>query len=124
MELVIDGLNKLALKTFSERKVSNIEVKNRGRGDGMDNSYVFTFGEIRRNPQSYTNAMGTGWESEFEVWLAKYPNQWGKYEMFVMGLHGVTCYEMGLDEIRRLENFSTVMSTVVTRCKGYWESLK
>jgi hypothetical protein len=124
MELVIDGITKLHFKTFSERKVSNIEVKNRGRGDGMDNSYVFTFGEVRKPQHSYTNAMGKSWESEFEVWLAKNPNSYGKYEMFVMGLHGVTCYELGLDEVRRLENFSTVMSIVVTRCKGYWESLK
>ena len=124
MELIIEGLHKLTLKTFLERKVSRITVQNRGRGDGSDNSYVLTFGEIRRNPQSYTNAMGTGWESEFEVWLAKFPNQLGKYEMFVMGLHGVTCYELDLNEVRSMDTFTKAMHLVVSRCKGYWLSLK
>ena len=123
MELIIEGLHKLTLKTFSERKISGITVRNRGRGDA-DISYVLTFGEIRRTPQSYTNAMGTGWESEFEVWLAKFPNQWGKYEMFVMGLHGVTCYELDLNEVRSMDTFTKAMHLVVSRCKGYWVSLK
>lgn len=123
MELIIEGLHKLALKTFSERKISGITVRNRGRGDA-DISYVLTFREIPRTPQSYTNAMGTGWESEFEVWLAKFPNQWGKYEMFVMGLHGVTCYELDLNEVRSMDTFTKAMHLVVSRCKGYWVSLK
>ena len=124
MELIIEGLHKLTLKTFSERKISGITVRNRGRGDGSDNSYVLTFRGIPRTPQSYTNAMGTGWESEFEVWLAKFPNQWGKYEMFVMGLHGVTCYELDLNEVRSMDTFTKAMRLVVSRCKGYWVSLK
>ena len=124
MELIIEGLHKLTLKTFSERKISGITVRNRGRGDGSDNSYVLTFRGIPRTPQSYTNAMGTGWESEFEVWLAKFPNQLGKYEMFVMGLHGVTCYELDLNEIRNMDTFTKAMHLVVSRCKGYWLSLK
>ena len=123
MELIIEGLHKLTLKTFSERKISGITVRNRGRGDA-DISYVLTFREIPRTPQSYTNAMGTGWESEFEVWLAKFPNQSGKYEMFVMGLHGVTCYELDLNEVRSMDTFTKAMHLVVSRCKGYWVSLK
>ena len=123
MELIIEGLHKLTLKTFSERKISGITVRNRGRGDA-DISYVLTFREIPRTPQSYTNAMGTGWESEFEVWLAKFPNQWEKYEMVVMGLHGVTCYELDLNEVRSMDTFTKAMHLVVSRCKGYWVSLK
>jgi hypothetical protein len=123
MELVIDGVTKLHFKTFYDRKINNIEIKNRGRDDGMDNSYVFTFREIPKAPQTYTNAMGTGWESEFEVWLSKFPNGRGKYEMFVMGLHGVTCYDVPISEMRTLDSFCVVMGVVVNRCKKYWKSL-
>lgn len=123
MELVIEGVHKLILKTFSNRKISNIEVKHRGRGFGDDNSYVFTFGKIPLTSQSNANGMGKSWESEFEVWLAKFPNQWGKYEMFVMGLHGVTCYELVLDEVKSLDRFSKVMDIVVNRTYEYWKTI-
>lgn len=124
MELIIEGLHKLTLKTFSGRKISDITVKNRTRKTNpIDNAYVFTIKESPKPHQSKPNGMGKSWEDEFEVWLGKFPNAYGKYELFVMGLHGVTCYEMVLDEVKRLENFSVVMSTVVSRCKGYWQSL-
>lgn len=123
MELVIEGVHKLILKTFSNRKISNIEVKHRGRGLGDDNSYVFTFGEIPLTSVSKPNGMGKSWESEFEVWLAKRTNTYGKYEMFVMGLHGVTCYELELDEVKSLDSFSKIMGIVVNRTYEYWKSV-
>jgi len=123
MELVIEGFQKLLVKTFSGRKITDIQIRNRGRGDAKDNSYVFTFGEIPLTSQSNSNPSGMSWESEFEVWLAKLPNQNGEYEMFVMGLHGVTCYGMRLSEVRSLQNFSIAMSGVVRRCNEYWDNL-
>jgi hypothetical protein len=123
MKLVIDGITKLHFKTFYGRKISNIRVDGRGRGDGTDNAYVFTFAEILKSPQTYTSAMGKSWESSFEVWLSQYPSGGGKYEMFVMGLHGVTCYDVPMWELRTLDSFSVVMGVVVNRAKQYWETL-
>ena len=123
MELVIEGFQKLLVRRFSGRKITDIQIRNRGRGFGEDNSYVFTFGEIPLTSQSNSNPRGKSWESEFEVWLDKLPNQNGEYEMFVMGLHGVTCYGMQLSEVRSLENFSIAMSRVVRRCGEYWDTL-
>jgi hypothetical protein len=123
MELIIDGITKLHFKTFYDRKITNIEIKNRGKGDGTDSSYVFIFGEIPPGPNWKSNGMGKSWESKFEVWLSKFPNGRGKYEMFVMGLHGVTCYDVPMNEMRTLESFCVVMGVVVNRCKKYWESL-
>ena len=124
MELVIEGLNKLALKTFLGRKISDITVKNRTRkSTPQDTAYVFTIKELPKPHQSKSNGMGKSWEDEHEVWLSKFPNAYGKYEMFVMGLHGVTCYEMELFDVKSLNAFSIVMDVVLERCKRYWESL-
>jgi hypothetical protein len=126
MKLVIDGITKLHFKTFYGRKISNIRVDNRGKGDGTDNAYVFTFPELSialKSPNWKPNGMGKSWESSFEVWLSQYPNGRGKYEMFVMGLHGVTCYDVPMRELHTLDSFSVVMGVVVNRCKRYWETL-
>jgi len=57
MELIIDGITKLHFKTFYDRKITNIEIKNRGKDDGTDSSYVFTFGEIPPGPNWKSNGM-------------------------------------------------------------------
>ena len=124
MELVIEGLNKLALKTFLSRKISDIRVENRTKKIPQDTAYVFTIKELPKPHQFKVNGMGKSWESEHEVWLGKFPNAYGKYELFVMGLHGVTCYEMELFDVKCLDSFCIAMDVVLERCKGYWESLK
>jgi len=124
MELIIEGLYKLSLKTFSGRKISDITVRNRTRKTNpIDNAYVFTIKESPKPHQSKPNGMGKRWEDEFKVWLGKFPNAYGKYELFVMGLHGVTCYELELNEVRSMDTFTKAMHLVVSRCKGYWQSL-
>lgn len=122
MELIIDGLNKLSFKTFDGRKISKIEIGHRRFHN--EKSYVFTFGEIPKNPQSHTNAIGPGWESEFEVWLHKTPNTDGRHQMFVMGLHGVTCYKVPKEELISLDKFTTALGVVVSRGKRFWENIK
>ena len=124
MELVIEGLNKLVLKTFSGRKISDITVKNRTRKSiPQDTAYVFTIKELPKPHQSKPNAIGKCWEDEFEVWLSKFPNAYGKYELFVMGLHGVTCSYLDLKQIRDIDVFQCHFISTVDRAKTYWESL-
>ena len=125
MELIIDGLHKLISKTFVGRKISDIRVENRTKKTTpQDTAYVFTFKELPKPHQSKPNGMGKSWESEFEVYLSKFPNAYGKYELFAMGLHGVTCKEMEINDIKSLDVFSLAMDIVIQRAKEYWESLK
>ena len=111
------------VKTFAGRKITDIQIRNRGRGFGQDNSYVFTFGEIPLTSQSNSNPRGNSWESEFEVWLDKLPNSDGRYEMFVMGIHGKTCFYLKLEHIRSFDEFCAAMRIVMERCKEYWDNL-
>lgn len=113
MELVIEGLNKLVLKTFSDRKISDIQIDN--KGVGRDASYVFTFPPI--------DSEIDGWRNKMEVYLCKFPTSNGAYELFVMGLHGVTCSYLDLKQIRDIDVFECHFISTVDRAKTYWESL-
>ena len=113
MELVIEGLTKLALKTFSDRKISDIQIDN--KGVGRDTSYVFTFPPI--------DSSIDGWRNKMEVYLCKFPTSNGAYELFVMGLHGVTCSYLDLKQIRDIDVFQCHFISTVDRAKTYWESL-
>jgi hypothetical protein len=113
MELIIDGLHKLQSLSFSERKIERIHIDTRARYSNAT-SYVFTFPPIGNGLE--------GWDKEFEVYLCKYPTPDEKYELFVMGLHGVTCYDCSLREIKNFEKFTNLMDTVVMGSKVFWES--
>lgn len=123
MELVIEGFQKLLVKTFAGRKITDIQIESRDRGFGKDNSYVFTFGKMPLTSQSNANAMGKGWEDTQEVWLSKLPNSDGRYEMFVMGIHGKTCFYLTLEHVRSFDEFCAAMRIVMERCKEYWDNL-
>jgi hypothetical protein len=113
MELVIDGLDKLVLRTFSGRKISDIQIDN--KGVGRDTSYVFTFPPI--------DSPIDGWRNKMEVYLCKFPTQDGVYELFVMGLHGVTCSYLDLKQIRNIDIFQAHFISTTARAQRYWESL-
>ena len=113
MELVIDGITKLIYHTYHGRKIGDIRVDKRKAA--RDASYVFTFPPI---------GLGlTGWDKELEVYLCKYPTPDEKYELFVMGLHGVTCHYLERDEIKDFEKFHNYMVSTMFKAKQYWESL-
>jgi len=113
MELVIDGLDKLMVSTYVQRKISDIQVDN--RAVGRDASYVFTFPPIDSRIE--------GWNKKLEVYLCKYPTPNEQYELFVMGLHGVTCDYLELKQIRDIDIFQVHIISVMDRAKTYWESL-
>ena len=89
MELVIEGLDKLIYRTYHGRKISDIRIDKREPSTNSA-SYVFTFPPIDSID---------GWNKKMEVYLCKYPATNGCYELFVMGLHGVTCYYLEREEI-------------------------
>ena len=113
MELVIDGLDKLIWSTYVQRKISDIQVDK--RQIGRDASYVFTFPPIDSRIE--------GWNKKLEVYLCKYPTPNEQYELFVMGLHGVTCDYLELKQIRDIEIFQAHIISTMIRAKTYWESL-
>jgi hypothetical protein len=114
MELVIEGLDKLIWSTYVQRKISDIHIDKRGRYSNAT-SYVFTFPSIDGSIE--------GWNRELEVYLCKFPDGSGRYELFVMGLHGVTCDYLELKQIRDIDIFQAHIISVMNRAKTYWETL-
>ena len=112
MELVIDGITKLIHRTYHGRKIENIRIDT--RQPGRDSSYVFTFPPIDSID---------GWNKKMEVYLCKYPSSRGGYELFVMGLHGVTCYYLNRDDIKDIDSFHNYMVSTIFKAKTYWETL-
>jgi hypothetical protein len=112
MELVIDGITKLIHRTYHGRKIENIRIDT--RQPGRDSSYVFTFPPIDSID---------GWNKKMEVYLCKFPDTNGRYELFVMGLHGVTCYYLERKEIKDIDSFHNYMVSTIFKAKTYWETL-
>jgi hypothetical protein len=115
MELVIDGLHKIRRTTYHARTISDISIDKRDGAGGRDASYVFTFPPID-NPLD-------GWNKKMEVYLCKYPTPDEKYELFVMGLHGVTCHYLELEEIKDIIVFQVHIISTMNKAKEYWKSL-
>jgi hypothetical protein len=113
MELVIDGITKLIWHTYDGRKISDIRIDKRNGARAA--SYVFTFPSI--------DSTLDGWNRELEVYLCKFPDGSGRYELFVMGLHGVTCHYLELKEVKDIKVFQTYMALVVDKAKQYWLSV-
>jgi hypothetical protein len=112
MELVIDGITKLIHRTYHGRKIENIRIDT--RQPGRDSSYVFTFPPIDSID---------GWNKKMEVYLCKFPDTNGRYELFVMGLHGVTCYYLERKEIKDMDSFHNYMVSTIFKAKTYWETI-
>ena len=113
MELVIDGLHKIRRTTYHARTISDISIDKRGVGRAA--SYVFTFPQI--------DSPIDGWNRELQVYLCKFPDPNDKYELFVMGLHGVTCYYLELEEIKDINVFQVHIIATMSKAKEYWKSL-
>jgi hypothetical protein len=114
MELVIDGLHKIRRTTYHARTISDISIDKRGRYSNAA-SYVFTFPPIGNGLE--------GWDKELQVYLCKFPDPDGKYELFVMGLHGVTCYYLELEEIKDINVFQVHIIATMSKAKKFWETL-
>ena len=114
MELNISCLDKIVGHQICNRKIEKVSIANRYRGDTT--SYVFHFPEIPH--YNYGNTYKQ-WESEFEVHLYRTPKN-NKYELFWMGLHGVTCAELSKEDIGNFDKFIEGLVVVVQRGKQYW----
>lgn len=118
MVIQIEGINKLVGEKFRTRTIQKISTTKR-YGENSD-SYVFHFAPILVNKTKTTYQQ---WEDSFEVYLSRTPNYSGIYELFWMGLHGVTCVELYKEDIKNFHNFMASIGVVVERGRKYWESL-
>jgi len=117
MVLNISGINKLIGNTIHARTIGKVFIAER-YGDGST-SYVFHFTPI---PNSKRNPSGLkSWEDEFEIHLYRTPKD-GKYELFWMGLHGVTCTELSWNDVKNFDGFIASLCMVVERGKKYWKT--
>ena len=116
MVITIDGINKLVGHHFHNRTIQKITTERRF-GKGSD-SYVFHFPSIP-GPRNSTSYGTKDWVDEFEVHLCRYPKK-GKYELYVMGLAGVTCQELNFSDILKFSEFLGAMGVVIGRAKKYW----
>jgi len=119
MVIQIDGINKLVGEQFRTRTIEKVTQANR-YGKGSD-SYVFHFAPIPYNNPK--NGAYKIWEDGFEVYLSRYPDPNGIYELFWMGLHGVTCQQLYKEDITDYQNFIAHLGAVVERGRNYWRSL-
>ena len=46
-----------------------------------------------------------------------------EYELFVMGLHGITCHYLELEEIKDMNSFHNCMISTMFKAKQYWLSV-
>ena len=117
MVLNISGIHKLKGHLLHNRELVDITLVERWGKTSA--SYVFHFPAIPFtgpiNPNRYAK-----WEDKFEVHLCRHPKN-KMYELFVMGLHGVTCFELYWEDIQNFSNFIASFGVVVGRGKKYWE---
>lgn len=116
MVLTISGVDKLIGHTFHNRSAEKVSIEAR-YGDGSS-SYVFHFPAI---PYKSFNANNLKqWEDSFEIHLYRTPNN-NMYELFWMGLHGVTCMYLDWNDIQNFSKFTKSLGMVIERGKRYWE---
>ena len=117
MVIQIEGINRLVGEQFRTRTIQ--KITNTKRYGEKSDSYVFHFAPILTNV--LTNSKK--WEDSFEVYLTRYPDPNGIYELFWMGLHGVTCQQLYKEDITDFDTFTGHLGLVVDRGRKYWASL-
>jgi hypothetical protein len=120
MVLNISGIDKLVGEQFRTRTIQ--KVTNAKRYGEKSDAYVFQFAPILTNVLTNPNRYKQ-WEDGFEVYLSRYPDPNGIYELFWMGLHGVTCQQLDKRDIMDFDTFTGHLGLVVERGRNYWRNL-
>ena len=116
MVITIDGIQKMKGHLFCGREIIDVQAEKWF----STFHYVFKFGSIPTNepPTPFTK-----WEDEFDIHLSREPKN-GSYELYVMGLHGVTCQQLDKSEIQNFRTFYSYFEKVVRLGKQYWDESK
>lgn len=116
MVLTIDGIQKMKGHLFCGREIVDIESKK------WFNTYhyIFTFDSIPTNEPKFAYS---SWEDKFTIHLVRESKN-GSYELYWMGLHGVTCQKLDVSEVRNFHTFYSYFEKVVRLGQKYWEESK
>ena len=83
-------------------------------------SYVFTFSEFHlREPQQPNRSFD--WSAPFSIYLYREPKN-GKYELFWMGLHGVTVQYLTYEQIKSFDTIQNSMKRIIELAWEYSKS--
>lgn len=115
MVLNIDGIQKLEGHIFCNRTIKSVQSE----VHFSQKVYVFYFDSIATTDSSPF----TKWEDAFRVYLYREPKN-GAYELFWMGLHGVTCETLDISQIRNFQTFYSYFEKVIRLGKAYWDENK
>lgn len=115
MVLNIDGIQKMNHNIFCGREIVKIES-----ADHFGTKhYVFHFDMI---PGYQPHAL-TEWGDKFAIHFVREPKN-GSYELYWMGLHGVTCQRLDISEVKNFSTFYNYFVKVVQLGKMYWDESK
>lgn len=115
MVITIDGIQKMKGHLFCNREIIDVTTE-KHFGSWY---YIFYFNEL---PNSNDTSL-TKWENAFDVRLKREPKN-GMYELYWMGLHGVTCQQLHKSEIQNFSTFYSYFEKVIKLGKTYWEESK
>lgn len=113
-------MNKLIIQNIG--KVLGDEIKGRTlykvtnfKNTLKEPAYRFSFKE---------KLDGKEWNKEQHVHLTRMLNHNNKYELFVMGLHGRTCIELDINDIKDIANVRYLIHKVLDTAHDWWINTK
>ncbi len=114
MVLTIDGIQRMNHNIFCDREIVKIDsVEHFGA-----KHYVFHFDALPGyQPHAYPE-----WEDKFAIHFVREPKN-GSYELYWMGLHGVTNELIPKSEIENKSLFLMNLNKVIDRAKDYYTQL-
>lgn len=115
MVITINGIEKMKGHLFCGREVADVKDMSHF---GTEH-YTFHFNSIGNKTTTHMS-----WEDKFVIHLSREPKN-GIYELYWMGLHGVTCQQLDVSQVRNFQTFYSYFEKVIRLAKEYWdESIK
>lgn len=108
-KLIIQNIGKVLGDKIKGRTLYKVTTFNNTLNEP---AYVFKFKE---------QLDGQGWNKEQKVHLMRVPKyNTNKYELFVMGLHGRTCIELDINDIKDIANVRYLIHKVLDTAHDWW----
>ena len=115
MVITIDGIQKMNHNIFCGREI--VKIVSEKHFDTLH--YIFHFDCL----PGYQPGPFPTWEDKFSIHFVREPKN-GSYELYWMGLHGVTCQQLDISEVRNFSAFYNYFVKVVQLGKMYWDESK
>ena len=114
MVITIDGISKLKGHLFCGREITSVTAE---RHFGTQH-YIFHFPSLDDSKKHLPC-----WENQFAIHLVREPKN-ELYELYWMGLHGVTCQHLYKRDIENFSTFYSYFEKVIRLGKTYWDESK